>query len=999
MQRRLGEAIQQFFHFGHPCFRVLHPITEAQLIGAGQAEAGRFGLHQRHNALRRHLGLGGEFQLAACIKSIHFGDAQALGGQLHPGHAEEMLHRFRHSPKAVHHLRLQLAQRLPAAGIGDAPVEQEAGVHIRQIVVGDERRQVQLHLRAGVQLGVQPQFLAFLQRLHGPLQQFHVEGEADAVHVAGLAVAQELPGAADFQVVGGKHEASAQVLGLGDGGQPLAGVGGHGLGVGGQQIGIGLVVGAAHPAAQLVHLGQAELVGPFHDDGVGAGDVDAGLNDGGAHQNLRALVVEVRHHLFQLPLAHLAMAYGDAGARRQFRHLGGGPLDAAHLVVQVVHLAAAQQLPLYGFLDEALVMLAHEGLDGQAPCRRRGDDAEVAQAGHGEVQGARDGGGGERQYVHLGAQGLQPFLLAHAKAVLLVDDHQAQVLELHRLLQQGMGADDDVYPAVGKPCRHLCLLGFGLEAAERFGAHWRLGKAVAEGLLMLLHQKGGGRQHRHLLAGASRQEGGAHGDLRLAEAHIAADEPVHGAAAGHVRQDALYGGLLVGCLFKREAGGKGLVGGVRRRIGEAGPRLAAGVDVQQLRRHVAQLQGCLAPCPPPGVAAQPVQGRRALAAAGVAGNQMQGGHRHIELGVVLVGDSEELGGLAVYGKALQALVAANAMLQMHHWRALAQLGKAAEGLALGGGARLPAPALLQDPLAEELLLGDKRQALIGEEPPLQGGDGEGQGLAPRDKSPPGIGMGGFEALLGQELLHHFAAACAFRGDEQAPARLGKEALQGGQGGGAARREGQLRQGAEAQALPLAGLFQEVNARVPLDAGEEAVLAQQQFLGGQEGAEPVMAELLVAVFGLLAEAVQLRLHRLHANQRALLQVVKQGFQLREEERQVAFNAGWGQPLGQVPVGWALVRVSPPAQEPFVLEVADGIAGEGELSCRQKVHGLYLLYGPLGFRVEGADAVYLVVKEVDAQRQGGAHGVEVHDGAAHRVFAMLQDRLHPPVGGAP
>ena len=67
------------------------------------------------------------------------------------------------------------------------------------------------------------------------------------------------------------------------------------------------------------------------------------------------------------------------------------------------------------------------------------------------VERARDRRRGERQHVDLGAQPLQPLLLAHAEAVLLVDDDEAEALELDVGLQQLVRADDDVDRAVGEP--------------------------------------------------------------------------------------------------------------------------------------------------------------------------------------------------------------------------------------------------------------------------------------------------------------------------------------------------------------------------------------------------------------------------------------------------------------------------------------------------------------------------------------------------------------------
>jgi len=94
-----------------------------------------------------------------------------------------------------------------------------------------------------------------------------------------------------------------------------------------QQVGVGLVVTASDAAAQLMQLCQAELVGALDDDGVGARHVDAGLDDGRGDQHVEALVVEVAHHLFEVALAHLPVADGDACFRHQCGEVGGAFLD------------------------------------------------------------------------------------------------------------------------------------------------------------------------------------------------------------------------------------------------------------------------------------------------------------------------------------------------------------------------------------------------------------------------------------------------------------------------------------------------------------------------------------------------------------------------------------------------------------------------------------------------------------------------------------------------
>ena len=74
--------------------------------------------------------------------------------------------------------------------------------------------------------------------------------------------------------------------------------------------------------------------------------------------------------------------------------------------------------------------------------------------------------------------------------------------------------------------RSLRLLA-GAEARQALDPHRPVGEAVAEVLVVLLREQRGRHQHHHLLAALHRREGGAHGDLGLAEADVAADQPVH----------------------------------------------------------------------------------------------------------------------------------------------------------------------------------------------------------------------------------------------------------------------------------------------------------------------------------------------------------------------------------------------------------------------------------------------------------------------------------------
>ena len=81
--------------------------------------------------------------------------------------------------------------------------------------------------------------------------------------------------------------------------------------------------------------------------------------------------------------------------------MGGDLVDVVDPVVDVVHLSAAGELPADGLADHLVVVLHDVGLDGQAVHRRLLQNAHIPDAHQAHVECPGNGGGRQRQNVHI----------------------------------------------------------------------------------------------------------------------------------------------------------------------------------------------------------------------------------------------------------------------------------------------------------------------------------------------------------------------------------------------------------------------------------------------------------------------------------------------------------------------------------------------------------------------------------------------------------------------
>ena len=117
--------------------------------------------------------------------------------------------------------------------------------------------------------------------------------------------------------------------------------------------------------------------------------------------------------------------------------------------------------------------------DRRAAGRQLGQRGDLQVTEHGHRHRARDRRRGHHQHVRPGSRGLlaERVALLDAEPVLLVDDHQAEVGELHLLLEQRVRADEDA----GVAGEHVAQRAAAGPHAGRAGEQGHPGRLLARG--------------------------------------------------------------------------------------------------------------------------------------------------------------------------------------------------------------------------------------------------------------------------------------------------------------------------------------------------------------------------------------------------------------------------------------------------------------------------------------------------------------------------------------
>ncbi len=224
------------------------------------------------------------------------------------------------------------------------------------------------------------------------------------------------------------------------------------------------VLAAPDAAAQLVQLADAVALGALDEHDRRVGDVDADLDHRRRDEHVGATGGERRHRRLLVLRAHLAVQERDAVvlqlAAAQALVLGGRGARRQRLGL-LDERADDERLPAgVELLADALVRAGALGV-GRGDVRRHGPAAarQLAQRRDVEVavaqqrHRARDRRRGHVQDVRHQALlrlGVERRALAHAEAMLLVDDDDGEAVEAHVGLDERVRADDERQLAAGE---------------------------------------------------------------------------------------------------------------------------------------------------------------------------------------------------------------------------------------------------------------------------------------------------------------------------------------------------------------------------------------------------------------------------------------------------------------------------------------------------------------------------------------------------------------------
>ena len=172
-------------------------------------------------------------------------------------------------------------------------------------------------------------------------------------------------------------------------------------------------------------------------------------------------------------------------------------------------------------------VIYHPGDDGLSLCRSGPNHGKIHISVHCGLKRPRNRRCGHDQHVRNSGFLHQQTPLIHTKSMLLVGNHQFQVLKNHILLDDGMRSHHHIGRALLNFLKHPLLLRCTQSANEQNTANPQRLKILRQLLMMLPRQNLCGRHERTLSAGRRHPVQRRLRHRRLTAAHISLNQPIH----------------------------------------------------------------------------------------------------------------------------------------------------------------------------------------------------------------------------------------------------------------------------------------------------------------------------------------------------------------------------------------------------------------------------------------------------------------------------------------
>ena len=246
------------------------------------------------------------------------------------------------------------------------------------------------------------------------------------------------------------------------------------------------------------------------------------------------MLLEGKHDVFYLASAHLAVSHAHASLRCRLLYASHRLIDSGHAVGHVVHLTFSLQLTSNSCGNKIRIVLAHHHLNRLSTRWRRQNQAHVTHAAHGHLHGARNRRCRERQHIYLLAHVFELFFMLNAKALLLVDDYQAQIVRVYVCGKQPVRSYQHIYGSVRKSLKRFFLLSRRDKTRKHAYLQIKRSKSREKRLVVLLSQDGSWAQNHNLTSVLARLKRSSKRHLCLAKAHVTAKQTIHWLACFHV---------------------------------------------------------------------------------------------------------------------------------------------------------------------------------------------------------------------------------------------------------------------------------------------------------------------------------------------------------------------------------------------------------------------------------------------------------------------------------